>query len=415
MRRLNLKPNLNNNIHVNIMNGVALAIATNLVNPYYAKFALRLGATDYQLAFLNSWPAFVSIFALIPGALILETMGSKSKGTARAMLLHKFFFLFLAVIPFLNTLPKPWLFVGLVGLMNFPGSIYTMGYQSCIGDIFDAAGRATAMSLRNKYSDLFRLLITFASGQLLIRVPTNDSEVIIMYQVFFVVAFIFGIMEYKTFKHFKLKNDMETPVFKRQFHIALKSGFSYIKSSRSFKLFFMCSLIFHFGWQMGWPLFNIYMINVLGANEGWLSAVSIASGLSAILTATTWGKFADKYGNTLAIVIATSGMSITPILYVFSESLVMLVVFNILIGVSITGTVLVLFNMLLDVTPSTNRTTIISIYNTVIAISATVAPILGVSLMERTSLKTALIIVGLLRFLGSGSFYIRRKIMTRSA
>lgn len=31
----------NPNININILNGIALAVATNLVNPYYAKFAER--------------------------------------------------------------------------------------------------------------------------------------------------------------------------------------------------------------------------------------------------------------------------------------------------------------------------------------------------------------------------------------
>lgn len=406
-------PKLDNNININVFNGVALAVATNLVNPYYAKFAERLGATEYQLAYLNSWPAFVSVFALIPGALIIESMGSKKKSTAGILLIHKLFFLLLAMVPFIGVIPKPWLFIGLVGLMNFPGSIYTMGYQSCIGDIFTASERATAMSLRNKYADLFRLGVTFLSGQLLTYLPKTDGQVIVMYQLFFVVAFVFGVMEYKSFSLFQVNESSLTPVLKKRFSISLKNAFNFVRNDKVFKLFLGCSLMFHFGWQMGWPLFNIYMINVLGANEAWLSAVSIASGLSAILTATMWGRFTDRYGNTLAIVIATLGMSITPILYVFSDSLVMLVLFNIIIGVSITGTVLVLFNMLLDVTPSENRTTIISIYNTVIAISATIAPLIGVALMEKTSLKVALVTVGFLRFLGSFSFFIRKQIMNR--
>lgn len=398
------------NLHMNIYNGIALAIAVNLVNPYYAKFAQRLGATDYQLAYLNSWPAFVSIFALIPGALILETFGSKHKSTSRFMLFHKFFFIALACVPFIQSISRPWLFIALVGLMNFPGSIYSMGYQSCVGDLFTASERSTAMSLRNKYSDVFRLLITMISGQLLTTLPKTDGQTIHLYQVFFVIAFGFGLLEYLTFKNFKMETAYEAKSPNLiDFFSTFKDGLHYIAKSKEFQLFFVCSLIFHFGWQMGWPLYNIYMINTLGANEAWLAAVSIASGLSSILTASYWGKFADRYGNTLAIVIATFGMSITPFLYVMSKSLIMLVLFNIIIGVSITGTVLVLFNMLLDVTPSKNRTTIISIYNTLIAISATIAPIIGVALQNITSLEFALIFVGFLRLLGSVSFYLRKK------
>lgn len=404
----------NSNLHMNIYNGVALAIATNLVNPYFAKFAQRLGASDYELAYLNSWPAFVSIFALIPGALILENFGNKHHSTSRFMFIHKFFFILLAMVPFITRVSQPWLFIVLVGIMNFPGSIYMMGYQSCVGDIFSAKERSLAMSMRNKYADIFRLFMTLISGQLLTRLPQSDSQTIVLYQVFFLIAFTVGLLEVYTFKKFDMgansTNKHFTKPNRAKFYATFVNGVQFIIKSTEFKLFFVCSLIFHFGWQMGWPLYNIYMIKNLGANEAWLAAISIASGLSSILTATMWGRFADKKGNTYAIILATFGMGITPFLYVMSESLFMLVLFNIIIGVSVTGTVLVLFNMLLDVTPSENRTTIISIYNTLIALSATIAPILGVALSNRTSIQFALIVVGCLRFLGSTSFYLRKKI-----
>lgn len=409
-----MRKSKHHNININIYSGIFAAIAMNLVNPYYAKFAQRLGASDYQIAYLNSWPAFVSIFVLIPGALILETFGNKLKNTKHFMLFHKLFYITLAFIPFLPTVHKPMLFIILVGLMNFPGSIASMGYQSCIGDIFLPSERSRAMSLRNKYSDVFRLIITFASGQLLTTLPSNNDQVIMLYQIFFVIAFAFGLLEVVAFGRFKIPEQMSTDNLTshkktKKFLTTLKEGLYFVKTDRRFQLFFLCSLIFHFGWQMGWPLFNIYTIKTLQANEIWLAAISIASGLSSILTASLWGRFADKYGYTLSIVIATFGMSITPFLYVMSSSLYLLVLFNIIIGVSITGTVLFLFNMLLEVTPSENRTTILSLYNTLIALSATIAPIIGVALLNKTNIHTALITVGCLRLLGCISFYIRKK------
>ncbi|GAU79412.1 MFS transporter [Fusibacter sp. 3D3] len=397
----------NHNLEINIYNGIFYAVAINLVNPYFAKFAERLGASDYELAFLNSWPAFVSIFALIPGALLIEGFGNKKKSTTFIMFAHKLFYLALATVPFINQISKPWLFVFLVGLMNFPGSVYLMGYQTCIGDLFSPRERSHAMGLRNRYSDLFRLAITLIAGQLLTRIPQNNQEVIFLYQIFFLIAFVFGILEVITFNRFKLHIDRNQKILSTR--ASLKEAFAFVFHDREFKIFLMCSLTFYFGWQMGWPLFNIYLIKTLGANEAWLSAVSIASGLSSILTSTLWAKFADKYGNTLTIAIATFGMSITPILYAMSSSLWMLVVFNVIIGISIAGTILVLFNMLLEVTPDQNRTTIISIYNTFIAISATIAPIIGVAIKDMTHIKTALIIVGCLRLLGSFTFYLRKR------
>ncbi|HAS74202.1 MAG TPA: hypothetical protein DCS67_08680 [Clostridiales bacterium UBA8960] len=398
----------NSYININILNGIALAIATNLVNPYYAKFAERMGATDYHIAYLNSLPAFVSLFALIPGAIFLDVFGSKMKNTTWMMLIHKLFFLIIAFIPIIQGVSKPWLFIVLVALMNLPGAIYTMGYQSSIGDIFTARERGLAMGLRNRYSDIFRLGITLVSG-ILLSIPRNDNQVILLYQIFFIASFAIGILEVVSFSRFSVMTETQShtePDHIRRVWLAIQDSFRFSITNKGFKQFMIASLLFHFGWQMGWPLFNIYTITKLGANEAWLSAIAIAGGLTAILTATKWARFADKKGNQIAAVVATFGMSTTPFLYVLSESLTMLVVFNILIGFSVTGTALVLFNLLLEATPKQNRTTIISIYNTVIAVSATIAPVFGVWLMRQTSLEWSLIVTGLLRFVGCGAFWL---------
>ena len=406
------------NLAINVYNGIALAVAINLVNPYYAKFAERLGASDYQMAYLNSLPAFISLFALIPGAIFIDLFGNKLKSTTWIMLLHKIFFLIIAFIPLMTGVSKPWLFILLIALMNLPGSIYTMGYQSSIGDIFSPSERGLAMGLRNRYSDIFRLGITFISGVLL-SIPKDDAQIILLYQIFFVTSFFIGLLEVYTFSKFtatgaNVLSDRpkgQPPSEKylqglKKILQAFKVSLTFSLTDKVFKQFLVASLIFNFGWQMGWPLFNIYTITKLGANEAWLSAISIASGITAIMTATQWAKFADKRGNTLAAVIATFGMSVTPFLYVLSDTLYMLVLFNILIGFSVTGTVLILFNLLLEATPSQNRTTIIALYNTAIAVSATIAPIAGVWIMQQTSLDTSLLITGGLRFLGCFAFFL---------
>ena len=401
---------------INIFNGIALAISVNLVNPYFAKFAERLGANAYQIASLNSLPAFFSLFALIPGAIFLDVLGNKQKNTALLMLFHKIFYLLIAFVPLVKTVSQPWLFIILIAIMNLPGSIYTMGYQSSIADIFSPSERGQAMSLRNKFSDLFRLIITFSSG-ILLSIPKDSNNIIKMYQFFFIVSFVVGLVEVYTFNKFSEEPLRLLITFKKEkkgtksinfsaIKKTLKESLQFITQNKNFKKFMFASILFHFGWQMGWPLFNIYTITKLGANEAWLSALSIAGGLASILTATRWAKFADRYGYTLSAFIATFGMSITPFLYVLSESLVMLVLFNIIIGFSITGTVLVLFNLLLETTPTQNRTTIIAIYNTIIALSATITPIIGVWIMNFTSLETSLIITGIFRFIGCFAFLI---------
>lgn len=399
---LSLDSNLNYNKRINIVNGILATVAANLVNPYYSKFAERLGATDYQIAFLTSLPHFMSILAFIPGAILIESLSNKQKTIGSTMLLHKFFFLFIAIIPFLNV-NQASLFVLMIGIMNLPGSIGSMGYQASMGDVFSVKDRGLAMGLRHRYSSFIGIIITFASGKLLTSIPKTNEGTIKLYQVFFVLAFIISLFEvffFFRFKGFTIKDKNES-----KYLDSLKQVLKEIPNNKKFLIFTFSSLFFHIGWVGAQPLFNIYTIKVLGADETWLSAISIASAISSIWAYTKWPKFADKKGNNVALALAIIGMGITPLLYALSKQIFMLVLFNIIIGVSVAGTVLLLFNILLEIIPDENRTIYIAIYNTLIAIISGVSPLLAVKLMDMTNIYIALIAVAVVRLISSIFFY----------
>lgn len=405
-KSISLESNLNYNKRINIINGALATIAMNLVNPYYSKFAERLGATDYQLAYLTSLPHLISIFAFIPGAILIESLANKQKTIGCTMLFHKLFFLLIAIIPFLNV-NQASLFILMIGLMNLPGAIGTMGYQSSMGDVFDIKDRVEAMGLRNRYSAFIGIVVTFVSGRILTSIPKGNDDTIKLYQIFFVIAFIVSLFEVLFF--FKFKGFKPQIKKESNYLPSLRQVVREIPKNKIFLIFTFASLFFHIGWMGAQPLFSIYTIKLLKANESWLSAISIASATSSIIAYTRWPKVAEKLGEHVALTIAIIGMGITPILYALSNNLFMLVLFNIIIGVSVSGTNLLLFNILLNIIPNKNRTIYIAIYNTLIAIISGISPILGVKLMDMTSIYIALIAVASIRLISSVFFYKIKK------
>ena len=393
---------LDYNVRINIINGILATATLNLVNPYFAKFAERLGATDYQIAYLTSLPHFVSILAFIPGAILIESLKNKQKIVGSIMLTHKFFYLLIAFVPFFNV-NQATSFILLVGLMNLPGAIGNMGYQSSMGDVFLTHDRGKAMGLRYRYASTMGIIITFISGRLLTSLPKSPEDTIKLYQIFFIIAFILAFTE--VIFYFKFKGVNQKEEICSNYITSLVDIVKNLKNKKRFIIFTICSLFFHIGWVGAQPLFNIYTIKILKANEIWLSAMSIASSISSVATYTKWASFAEKKGNRIALTIAIIGMGITPILYALSSSLFMLVIFNIIIGVSVAGTTSLLFNILLEIIPNENRTIYIGLYNTIIAIISGISPILCVKIMNMTNIKIALIIVAIIRLTASLLFF----------
>jgi len=395
------------NQRMNMINGIFLALALHLTKPYNAKFALRLGGTDYHVAMISSLPAIVAALSLIPLSIWIERSENHQKRTAALMLTHKLFYLVMALLPFFEGVDQAALFVLCVGLMNLPFAGSQMGHQAFVGEIFQPDQRATAMSLRNRASDIARLLITLVSGQLMLRLPKTNTDFIHLYQAFFFLAFLIGLGEVISFMRFKgLAKKVKSGQVENH---PLRDVIRRLPSEKDYLVYGACALIFYFGWQMGWPLFSLYQIQNLGADEFWLSTFSVSFSIFSILSVTFWARLADEKGNRLVIVLTTFLMALTPIVFAMTKSLPMMAALQIIPGTATAGTLLVLFNSLLEVTPEKNRTIYIAIFTTATYISASIAPVLSVWVKNQTTIVTALVITGCVRMAGTLALYLRQK------
>lgn len=395
------------NRNINVINGIFLALAVNLTKPYNAKFALRLGGSDYHVAMISSLPAIVAALSLIPLSIWIERAEDQQKRTAALMLTHKLFYLAMALLPFFHGIDQAAIFVLCVGLMNLPFAASQLGHQTCVGIVFSQEERATAMSLRNRASDFARLIVMVVTGQLMLWIPRSNQDFIHLYQVFFLLAFLIGLGEVITFRMFK-----GVPLKKAGEMISenpLKEVIKRLPGEKDFLVYSGCALIFYFGWQMGWPLFSLYQIQNLGADEFWLSVISIIASLFSILSVAFWARLADRKGNRTVIVITTFLMALTPVVFTVTKSLPMMAALQAIPGTATSGTLLVLFNSLLEVTPEKNRTIYMAIFTTATYISASIAPVFSVWVKNQTTIFIALLITGGVRLAGSLALYLRQK------
>jgi hypothetical protein len=398
---------MRDNQRVNMINGIFLALALNLTKPYNAKFALRLGGTDYHVAMISSLPAIAAALSLIPLSIWIEKAGDQQKRTAALMFTHKLFYLFMALLPFFHGVDQATIFVLCVGLMNLPFAASQLGHQNCIGSVFTPAERATAMGLRNRASDIARLFITLASGQLMLRIPKTNTDFIHLYQFFFLLAFLLGLGEVASFMKFKGVQAKASD--QRHRGNPLKEAIRQLPLERDYLVYGGCALIFYFGWQMGWPLFSLYQIQNLGADEFWLSLFSVAFSVFSIMSVTFWAKLADERGNRFVIVITTFLMALTPAVFAMTKSLPMMAMVQIIPGTATSGTLLVLFNSLLEMTPEKNRPIFLAFFTTATYVSASIAPVLSVWIKNQSTIIVAMMMAAAVRMAGCLALYLRQK------
>ncbi len=404
------------NEKISILGGTSSIFAlTVLNNGYIPLFAISaLGATNQQIGLINSLPSLVGLFVMIPGAMWINRLESKKTFAAMSTLSMRLMFLFMFLLPFLPIDGKAWILVAFIALMNIPGALANLSWQSLIGDLIPEDRRGGFFSQRNRVLTFAGMLITLFTGSIL---SLYDKKFALPYQFLFLLAFIFGLLEvYYLMKHIeykKTKTIMDSRSKKK-----LISAFSLFKN-KPFLFFVLSALLFNFGWQMAWPLFSIYQIKHAHVDAFWLSLFAVANQIAQVVSYKWWGKSADRWGNSMMLFVAAMGMATAPILTVLSTNFVYLTIINLWTGLFVAGTVMLLFNQLLKVSPEDNRTTYLANYNVLLGIIGFIAPQFGVFMLDKLGMFHAMSISTTIRLLGGIAFlvvvfYVERKIKDRT-
>jgi predicted MFS family arabinose efflux permease len=187
----------------------------------------------------------------------------------------------------------------------------------------------------------------------------------------------------------------------------IKEAILNLKNYKDFRLYTILAFLFHVSWHMGWPLFFIYQVDVIGINEAWLSYVNVAIGLAGVLTYNFWGKAIERKGAQLVLLVGTFGLCFNALTIVLIHSKAILLFQNTLLGLTFSAFNLAIFQNLIEVVPQKNKTINIGVYTTLLYTSQLISPMVGVWLYKQTSIVTALVWVGVLRFIASALFAAR--------
>ncbi|MGG5254011.1 MFS transporter [Neobacillus sp. SM06] len=391
-----------------IKNGIAATMVLNMSTNYFPLFAIGvLSASNYQVSLISSLPQFVGMFAVILGSIFLNQQNNKKKFTAYSIFYTRLFLVFMLFSLFVPKDYRSWVFVILVGLMNFPGSFANLSWQAFIGDLIPEQRRSLFFSERNKVLTIVGVVTTFLIGLILQQFHKDNP---LPYEFLFAFSFAAGIMEvFYLMKHVEPEKKKEL----KQKKLFSRANWQIFRD-KPFRYFLFCGLFFNFAWQMSWPLFSIYQIRDAHANGLWISLFSVANQIAQIISFKWWGKMADKHGNAKMMILVSIGMATTPVLTVLSSNLIYLTIVNASSGLFVSGTVLLLFNQLLEVTNEKTRSTYISSYNIFLAIVGFVSPQFGVYLLDQTNMNLSMSISTLLRFVSGLMFFFLYRYLKRS-
>lgn len=384
------------NEKMSIYHGMASAVAQNTSNSYIPIFAMTiLGATNYQVGLISSLPPLITLLMTLPAAILLNRAFEQKRLVAFSVLAARFVFLLIAFISYVPGSFGSWLLLGLIAAMSVPNTMANMGWQSFIGNIIEESRRAKFFSDRNRLLTVVGLFVTLTIGIVMKDMTANR----IAYQILFMFTFVIGVVEL----YFLLKHDEPA----RDLNVEKKRAMDWsIFKDNKYVLFLIIALVFNFGWQMAWGVFNIYNVRYAEATIFWISMFNVANMIAQIFSFSLWRKWSQKYGNMSVFVWVAFGMSTAPLLMVLSTNLYYLVAMSFLSGLFVSGTVLILFNLLLENSPQEVRTYCITTYNVLLAVIAFASPQIGIWLLETYSMEIAMYLSTAVRFFAAVGFLV---------
>lgn len=392
------------NVRINIYHGVIAQTALNMAAPFIGIFAVKSGASDFQVGLLSSGPALVSLLSMVPGGKLVDRHPAKKKILIRLILLQRLFYLFISTIPFFTADRRAWLLVLAVAFMNIPASIANVGWQAFISTVIPASLRADAFAARNRLMNVVGTIAVLATGRAIdiLGFPLG-------YQVAFAAAFVLTLVEIWVFGKIEEgavsgeKARMSDPQGARDggSRSTVFADMRELLRHERFVRYMLGSMLFYLCWQIPWPLFTLYQVKVLGANNLWVSLLNLANTGGSLVGYGFWARQINRHGNLKTLFMSTLGIFIVPLAYAFSRNLATVATFNLLTGAIFSGVNLALFNALLEVTPEERKATYIAYYTTAVNGSAILAPMFGVGLLNLLGFFWAFIVSAVLRLSGS--------------
>jgi MFS family permease len=394
------------NIWIYIMYGLLFDTAANLWRPFALPFLNRLGGTEFHITLLNSLPGLVAAIVLLPGALLFRRFANQKRATAAFILVSRALILVLVLIPALPPYVRPMLFVVMLGLMNFPDALSQTSLQSFLGTVFNGNTRGQAIALRTKFGQAIIPVVSIITGLVITFVPRTEEQRMLLYQIFFVIAFGIGVWEVIMFNRLKVEEQPTKPQ-----KSDTRGIFRTIRKDKRFLIFFFPAILFVFTWQAGWTLFAFHQIRVLQATELWFALFALSAGISAFLSGGFWQKWLRKYGNNTIFVISGLLLAANTFLAPFVPNVQMMVVLSFFTGFSAIGINTALLNGVLEATPDENRMVYLAFYNTIVNVSLFIAPFFAHTLYTLWGNFNALFIVSGLRVLATGViWWVHKKV-----
>lgn len=367
--------------------------------------AVRLGASNADIGLLNSIPALLAVAISIPSGRFLQSRAQKKPWILWSLAINRTGYLLLALVPLLKFfgLPVGQIAIWLLILISIPAQFFNIGFVPLLAEAIPEERRAAVFSARNIVLSITVSILTYLAGFWLDKVlyPVN-------YQILY--AFSFGASMLSQYFLVKIIVTEAPPVppslpSHRPLGQRLTDFWQPFAGQPQFTRIVRNTFMYGVGIWMATPLYVLFFVKSLGANEAWIGLNGTVSGVANIFGYMFWHWAISRWGEPLILKLTILWAGCTALLIGLFNNLTLTLLVTAVNGLITPGLSLAHFNTFLKVIPAERRPEYHGLFSTIMNVGAFVSPLISVALAGVIGLGPGLVVCGVLCILGSTSFW----------
>jgi len=374
-------------------------LLNGLAATFISVFALRLGATTGQVGWLTALPALVNIVWLVPAARLIERQRRRLPLLLLAGFLQRLGYLAIALMPFLLVTGRVEALIALNTLVTLPAGVINTGITALLPDLTSPERRGQVISTRWLILSMTATVAALVGGRLLDLMPVPLN-----YQVLLGSGALLSLLSLLYLRRIRLPAEVSAHRAARPSHQrdrpSLRQSLAGLRAQRGFLRFAAASFLFHWGLYLPAALWSVLRVRDLKASDTWIGLIAVVVDACTIVGYLLWGRVSARRGNRWVLIVATSGVTLYPLVTAAVPSIEWMLLTSALGGLSWSGCNLALFNVMLSVCPEDRRPTYVALYTALMNITAFAGPLLGAALSDWVGIRIAFVVAGGVRLVG---------------
>lgn len=354
----------------------AMSVLTS--GTFLIAYALKLGATPFQIGVMTAIPLFANILQLA-SVYFVQKSGSRKKVVVTCTAIGRSSFVLIALLPFIGITTEGMVIVMLtLCLQHGMGAISTGAWSSWMRDIIPHTQLGSFFSKRLLLCHIISVSLSLGCAFFIHQILQHHGELeLYSYGLLFFIGAICGLTgSYLLSKTPEPTMPSGTRTWLRQIKKPIKH--------RNFRNLMLFMASWNFAINLSVPFATVYMLKTLELSLATVIGLTTITQIANITCFRMWGNYADRYGNKAVLTICAPLYLLSILSWIYTTlpgkyefTVPLLVLIHIVNGIATAGTGLAASSMGLKLAPKKDSVAYLSLLSFTNAIASGLAPLLS--------------------------------------